>query len=76
MVGGKGLNDPILCVPLSPPKMQGRDTMAETIRCADGLEKVTPFKSSNFLVSMLDFWGVHKFSKWKQPGNPKKKASE
>ncbi len=24
----------------------------------DGLEKVTPFKHGNFLVSMLDFWGV------------------
>ena len=24
----------------------------------DGLEKVSPFKHGNFLVSMLDFWGV------------------
>ncbi len=24
----------------------------------DGLEKVTPFKHGNFLVSMLDFCGV------------------
>ena len=24
----------------------------------DGLEKVTPLKKGNFLVSMLDFWGV------------------
>ena len=24
----------------------------------DGLEKVTPFKHGNFLISMLDFWGV------------------
>ncbi len=24
----------------------------------DGLEKVIPFKTWQFLVSMLDFWGV------------------
>ena len=24
----------------------------------DGMEKVTPLKHGNFLVSMLDFWGV------------------
>ena len=24
----------------------------------DGLEKATPFKHGNFLVSMLDFWGA------------------
>ena len=32
----------------TPPKMQGRDAMAWTIQCADGLEKVTPFKNGNF----------------------------
>ena len=32
--------------------------MAETNRRGDGLEKVTPFKHGNLLVSMLDFWGV------------------
>ena len=26
-------------------------------RC-DGLEKVSPFKTGEFLVSMFDFWGV------------------
>ncbi len=25
----------------------------------NGLEKATPFKHGNLLVSMLDFWGVH-----------------
>ena len=25
----------------------------------DGLEKATPFKHGNFLVSILDFWGVY-----------------
>ena len=25
----------------------------------DGLEKGTPFKHGNLLVSMLDFWGVY-----------------
>ena len=26
----------------------------------NGLEKENPFKHGNLLVSMLDFWGVHK----------------
>ena len=28
----------------------------------DGLEKVTPFKPWQFLLFMLDFWGVGKYS--------------
>ena len=38
--------------------VQGRATMAKTIQCADGLEKVTPFKIRPVLVAMLDFKGV------------------
>ena len=37
----------------TPPKMQGRDAMAWTIQCADALEKVTAFKTGNFLSDFL-----------------------
>ena len=33
--------------------------MAKTIQCADGLEKVTPALNMAFLVSMLNFCGIH-----------------
>ena len=35
-----------VCAP-TPPKMQGRDAMAWTIQCADGLEKATPLNMAS-----------------------------
>ena len=37
----------------TPPKMQGRDAMAWTIQCADGLENVSPFKHGHYIFVLV-----------------------
>ena len=49
----------MFCLCPVPAKVagEGRGELDSRVS-VDGLEKVTPFKHVQFLVSMLDFWGV------------------
>ena len=50
-----GLKD-LIFVSRLRQSVQGRATMAKTIQCAEGLEKVFPFKYGHLLgLSMLNF---------------------
>ena len=53
----------LLFVPRLRQSVQGRVTMAETMQCADGLEKVIPFKYGSFLGIYVRCLGPKKHGK-------------